>query len=69
MEQQTFSKLASGKIAMIAALGFAVVSLAGCGVRGSLEAPRKDVATDSTEKSGPDKGEKRKPFVLDGLIR
>ena len=75
MEQHRFSSQETGRrrvigtIALIAAVTTGALALAGCGVRGGLEAPREDVGVDSTEKSSSDQRKSHKPFILDGLIR
>ena len=43
------------------------LSLGACGVRGGLQAPPEDVATNRSETPAAPKP--HKPFVLDGLIR
>lgn len=60
---------------IIALAAVAALALAGCGVRGSLDAP-EGAAADPTAKadSGMGKpegatGKPHKPFVLDGLLR
>ena len=59
-------------------LGLALIlamSLAGCGVRGSLETPQaaqNDGTADANSGQGKPEGEApkaHKPFVLDGLLR
>jgi predicted small lipoprotein YifL len=63
-----------------AAIGFGLAfilatSLAGCGVRGSLETPqadKHDATADANSGQGKPEGEApkaHKPFVLDGLLR
>jgi predicted small lipoprotein YifL len=62
---------------MLALLAFVASSLAGCGVRGSLEPPPEAKATaetTATADSGQGKAEGTAPkphkgFILDGLLR
>ncbi len=47
----------------------AAVLLAGCGVRGSLEAPPEAKADASAQPVKPGEPPPHRPFVLDGLLR
>ncbi len=51
-------------ILVLVALG-----LSACGVRGGLETPTENVATNSTEGAQEKAPKEHKPFILDGLIR
>ncbi len=51
-------------------LVLAVIALAGCGVRGSLELPPEAKAQQAeASKPGPDGKPEHKPFILDRLLR
>jgi predicted small lipoprotein YifL len=56
----------------IAILVLASLALAGCGVRGSLEAPGAETTADAGSGQGKPEGTAPKPhkgFILDGLLR
>jgi len=53
-----------------ATLLLAVLALAGCGVRGSLDLPQEAKAEQAeANKIGPDGKAPHKPFILDRLLR
>ncbi len=51
-------------ILVLVALG-----LSACGVRGGLETPSNNVASNSTKGAQDKAPQEHKPFILDGLIR
>jgi len=48
-------------------LALAVLALAGCGVRGSLQAPANSTPPPPEKSSAPD--EPQRPFILDRILR
>ncbi len=52
---------------LVTILGMTAFGVAGCGVKGALEAPPEAKQADSAP--GPDGKKPHKPYVLDGLIR